>query len=71
MIGGEKMKIQKITEKINLNVAAQWPWTNAEGTDCKTDCTVWKEANARLAWGAGEEASGCYQGPSAHWTTIW
>lgn len=60
------MKIEKITEKIELNVCAQ----GSDSKDCLHDCLVWKAASDYLYHMMGVN-SHCYQGYSSRWSTWW
>lgn len=60
------MKIEKITEKLDLNVSAQ----SSSGNDCMKDCYVWKHDSAYLYSQLGKW-SGCYQGYAPRWSTWW
>ena len=61
------MTIEKITEKVELNVCAQ---AKKKDDPCLNDCTYWKEANARLDKSCGE-AAGCYTTTDKKWTSWW
>jgi len=55
------MKLNKITDKVELNVSAQ---------GCKNDCTYWKTYSAKAYQAAGSY-SGCKKVTDARWTKIW
>jgi len=55
------MKINKISQKIELNVSAQ---------GCKDDCTYWKTWSSKAYQSIGE-LSGCKKTTDARWCVFW
>lgn len=57
------MKIEKVTEKLELNVQAQ-------GDDCNNDCKEAKESSPFYIWLYGEHSfMGCYYKRSKKYTS--
>lgn len=61
MKGGKTMKIEKMNDRVKLNVSAQ---------GCKNDCTYWKTWNASAYKQLGKD-SGCKKVTNARWCSWW